>query len=192
MCSLTNVSVRVLCPQVSQCEKVAAPQEAPDRVGAEARLEGLLGVPKGHHAALLPVRLARGTLGGGGAQAPHHRRRRHHAAHPRAPQARPHFLPLDRLRGRLSLPGEMSLFARRVLRTSRPRNFCHPRPLPIVCRFGNAASLQNAPKSLLFMVKIKADIFSNSGRGQEGNLHIFFMRPPKLGHFIQKPCIMTN
>jgi hypothetical protein len=178
--------VCVLCPQVSQCEKVAAPQEAPDRVGAEARLEGLLGVPKGHHAALLPVRLARRTLGGGGAQAPHHRRRRHHAAHPRAPQARPHFLPLDRLRGRLSLPGEMSLFAfcsLRVLRTSRPRHFCHPRPLSIVCHFGNAASLQNAPKSSLLWLRSRRN-FSNSGQG--GNLRTFFMRAPKLGQFIQK------
>ena len=47
--------------------------------GPEARLEGLLGVPEGDHAALLPVRLAGGPLRRGHPKAPHHRRRRNHA-----------------------------------------------------------------------------------------------------------------
>ena len=47
--------------------------------GPEARLEGLLGVPEGDHAALLPVRLEGGPLRRGHAKAPHHRRRRNHA-----------------------------------------------------------------------------------------------------------------
>ncbi|CAG9814404.1 unnamed protein product [Phaedon cochleariae] len=41
---------------------MATAQEAPDRAGAQARLEGLLGVLEGHHAALLPLRLARGQV----------------------------------------------------------------------------------------------------------------------------------
>lgn len=85
---------------------MAAAEEAPDRAGEEAWLEGLLGMPEGHDAPVLPVRLARGPLRGGGAQASHHRGRRHHATHPRTPEEGLHLLSFHGFRRRVSLPGE--------------------------------------------------------------------------------------
>lgn len=52
---------------------MAAEEEAPDRAGEEARLEGLLGMPEGYDVALLSLRLARGSFRGGSAQTSDHR-----------------------------------------------------------------------------------------------------------------------
>ena len=60
---------------------MAAAEEAPDRAGEEARLEGLLGLPEGHDAPLLPVRLEGRAQRRSSTQAPDHRRWSHHAAH---------------------------------------------------------------------------------------------------------------
>lgn len=73
--------------QIFVREKVVAAEEAPDRVGTQARLEGLLGVLEGNHSALLPLRLSGGAFRGGSAKALNHCRRSHHATHSRAPQA---------------------------------------------------------------------------------------------------------
>lgn len=79
---MANVHLYFILLQILEREEVAAAEEAPDRVGTEEGLEGLLGVPQGHHSTVLPLRLARGSLCRGSAQAPYHRRWRHHAAHP--------------------------------------------------------------------------------------------------------------
>ena len=94
-------------PQVPVREEVAAEKEAPDRDGAQERLEGLLGVPQGDHPALLPLRLLQGeSLGGGRPQAPHHRRRSHPPARARAPQEGLRLLPLHRIWRRVFIRGE--------------------------------------------------------------------------------------
>lgn len=87
---------------------MVAAEEAPDRVGTQARLEGLLGVPEGHHAPLLPVRLEGGPFRRGSAKAFNHCRRSNHATHSGASQARLHLLPEHGIRRRLPVPGTMS------------------------------------------------------------------------------------
>lgn len=87
---------------------MAAAQEAPDRVGAEARLEGLLGVSERHHPVVLSMRFEGRKVCGGCTKAPHHRRWCHHAAYPRTSEEGLHLLFEHRLRGRLPVPGAVS------------------------------------------------------------------------------------
>lgn len=83
-------------------------QEAPDRAGKKAGLEGLLGVPEGHHAALLSVRFPGGPECGGGAQALDYRGWCNYATDTGASQARLHLLSEYGVRRCLSLPGALS------------------------------------------------------------------------------------
>lgn len=87
---------------------MAAAQEAPDRVGAEARLERLLGVLEGHHPVILSMRFKGRKVCGGCTKAPHHRRWCNHAAYPRASEEGLHLLFEYCLRGRLLVPGTVS------------------------------------------------------------------------------------
>lgn len=111
---------------------MAVTQEASSGAGPEARLARLLGLSQGHHALVLPVRLARGPPRRGGAQALDHRGRRHHAADPGAPAARLHLLPEHRVRRRLPIPGKR-LFFRFLFFYSR-------RPFEATSLVGKAAS----------------------------------------------------
>lgn len=53
--------------QISQREEVVAAEETSDRAREEKRVEGLLGLPQGHYAALLSVRFAGKQSHGSGA-----------------------------------------------------------------------------------------------------------------------------
>jgi len=89
-------------------KEMVTTQEAPDRAGQKEGLEGLLGVPEGHHAALLSVRLPGGQECGGGAQALDYRGWCNYATDTRASQARLHLLSEHGVRRCLSLPGALS------------------------------------------------------------------------------------
>uniref|UniRef100_A0A8D8KF58 (northern house mosquito) hypothetical protein n=1 Tax=Culex pipiens TaxID=7175 RepID=A0A8D8KF58_CULPI len=84
---------------------MAPAQEAPDRAGPQARLEGLLGLSERYHLVVLPVRLAGGSLRRGRPEAPDHRGRRDHAADSGAPEAGLHLLSEHGVRGRVPVPG---------------------------------------------------------------------------------------
>lgn len=89
-------------------QEMGAAQEAPDRTGEGTRLEGVLGVSKGHHTAVLSVRLARGPHRRLGAQAPDHRGRCHYATHSGASATRLHLLSEHRIRRCVPVPGTVS------------------------------------------------------------------------------------
>lgn len=94
--------------QFSVGQEMGAAQETPDRAGQGTRLEGLLGVPEGHHTAVLSVRLARGPFRRLGAQASDYRGRCYNAAHTRASATRLYFLSEHRIRRCVSVPGTVS------------------------------------------------------------------------------------
>lgn len=83
-------------------------QKASNRTGTQTRLEGILGVPEGHHAPLLSLWFARGAQRGGGAKAFNYCRRCNYAADTGASEARLYILSEHSFRWCVSLPGALS------------------------------------------------------------------------------------
>jgi len=84
--------------QLSIGKEMVTTQKASNRAGSQTWLEGLLGVPEGHHIALLSLRFEGGSQCGGGAQAFNYCRRSNYAADTGASETRLYILSEYRIR----------------------------------------------------------------------------------------------
>lgn len=94
--------------QISICEEMAVAQKASNRISPQARMERLLGVPEGHHIAVLSMRFTRRPICRIGTEASHYRWWCHNATDSRTSQTWLYILPKYGLRWCLFVPSAMS------------------------------------------------------------------------------------
>lgn len=94
--------------QLSVGKEMVTTQEASNRTGTQTRLEGILGMPEGHHASLLSLWFAWGSQCGGGAKAFNYCGRRNYAADTGASEARLYILSEHSIWRCVSVPGTLS------------------------------------------------------------------------------------